>query len=131
MKYYRFAFLLILFSCTDKYDPLDYSFINSSQHNLTLLLFNMSQSNKILTIPRDSVSPILYSDFAPYNGPFVNIDSIVIIFEDNKKLTYKPLISNDDCITIPRNPYCAFSHYKCNNNNCSYEIDIVEYSKAE
>lgn len=118
-------------SCTDQGEPFIYFIENSSSFDLKLVLFNKVSKNDTILI-NISESKELDKEGAPYdNGPFSDKDSIQVIFSNTKILTYKSFKSKDECLNSTKNPFCQYSHYKCNGNNCTFEIDDTEYLKAK
>jgi hypothetical protein len=131
---YKNFVLLIFFpllSCTDQGEPFFYSIKNTSSFDLKLAIFDkIGKSDTILINIFDGIE--LDKEGPPYdNGPFSDKDSIKVIFTNNKILTYKSFKSKDDCLNSSKNPFCQYSHYKCDGNNCTFEIDNVEYLKAK
>lgn len=131
---YKILFFLIIIqflSCTDQGEPIIYSIENKLSSDLDLIIFD--RLGKIDTILiNSSENKNLDKDVPPYDsGPFSNKDSIKVIFSDNKILTYKSFISKEDCMDSIKNPFCQYSHYKCDGNNCTFEIDEIEYLKAK
>jgi hypothetical protein len=131
-KYLLFVIIFQELSCTtDKGDPIIYSIKNSTNFNLDLVFFDKLGKTDTIFINK-SDSKVLDKDSPPYdNGPFSDNDSITVIFSDYKMLTYKSFKSKDDCLNSVKNPFCQYSHYKCNGNNCTFEIDETEYLKAK
>jgi hypothetical protein len=124
-------FLLEIVSCTDQGEPFLYSIKNTSTFDLKLSIFDKSgKSDTFLINVFDS--QVLDKEGPPYdNGPFSDKDSIKVIFSNNKILTYIAFKSKDDCLNSNKNPFCQYSHYKCDGNNCTFEIDEIEYLKAK
>jgi hypothetical protein len=122
--------LLLISSCTDKGEPIEYVFKNSTEKSFQLLLFEKASIVSDFKIALNG-SSVVYTDKPPFDGPFAGIDSLRIIFEDGKILSYVPLISNDNCINAIKNPYCANFYNQCNSNSCIFQIDNIEYLKAK
>jgi len=130
-KIFSIIIFIQILSCTDQGDPIIYSIENSSNFDTKIVLFDRLGKNDTILINK-SESRVLDQDSPPYdNGPFSDKDSIRVIFSDRKILTYKSLRSKDDCLDSEKNPFCQYSHYICNMNNCTFEIDIIEYLKAK
>lgn len=130
MAKYLLVFL-IFSSCTDKGDPIMYSIKNSTNYNFKFVIFE--RSGKIDTFPINILeSKILSEDKPPYDaGPFGGFDSLKVVFEDSKTLTYIPFKSNSECLDSVKNPFCPYSNYLCTENICTFEIDSIEYQKAK
>ena len=131
---YKCLICVILFqiiSCTDQGDPIMYSISNTTIHNFKLVLFERSGKNDSISF-KISESNILSQDKPPYDdGPFGGFDSLKVLFDDSKILTYIPLRSNNDCLDSVKNPFCLYSNYICIDNVCNFETDITEYQKAK
>jgi len=129
-KYLLFVFIIHFLSCTDQGDPIFYSISNLSSYDLSIVQFDRFGKMDTILFNKNE-SKIMDQDEPPYDdGPFSDKDSIKLIFDDSKVFTYKSLISKDDCLNSDKNPFCQYSHYTCTNNNCTFEIDNIEYLKA-
>ena len=130
-KYLLFVILFHILSCTDQGDPIMYAITNSTSQNFKLVLFERSGKND--TIPfKISESNILSQDKPPYDGgPFGGIDSLKVVFDNSKILTYIPLRSYAECIDSVKNPFCPSSNYICVEQVCTFDIDNIEYQKAK
>lgn len=123
------SFLLV--SCTDKGEPKQYAFINTSYHNLVVIMYERFGNRDTFSI-NNSETKVLDKDEPPYDdGPFGVFDSLKLIFDSNKTLTYIPLRSKDDCLDSIKNPFCPYSNYVCIENICTFDIDYFEYLKAK
>ena len=78
------VFLLLIASCTDKGDSVNYIFKNISNKTFEVLMFNgLSIEFRSKLVINESTQ--LFTDKPPFEGPFSSIDSIKLIFEDEKK----------------------------------------------
>ncbi len=130
---YKYAILflaLVLSACTDQDDPVAYTFKNTASQPFEVFLFENSTIARSAEISLNE-SMELDVDKSPFDGPFATMDSIKLIFEDGKQLTYVPLSSNDDCLSAEKNPFCPHSDYQCTENNCTFIVDSIEYGKAQ
>jgi hypothetical protein len=124
------VFLLLIASCTDKGDSVNYIFKNISNKTFEVLMFNgLSIEFRSKLVINESTQ--LFTDKPPFEGPFSSIDSIKLIFEDEKKLIYIPLVSSNSCIIAEKNPYCSNFYKQCDKMSCTFEIDNLEYQKAK
>lgn len=124
-------FIIQIISCTDQSNIKSYSLNNSTDYNIKAILFDRFGKSDTTNIDKNDFK-IMYEEGPPYDdGPFGVFDSLKIIFEDSKVLTYIPLISKSECTDSIKNPFCPYSNYSCKDNVCSFEIDDIEYLKAK
>ncbi|GAB1395831.1 MAG TPA: hypothetical protein PKN57_04470 [Saprospiraceae bacterium] len=130
-KFLILIFIIQIISCTDQDNIKSYSLNNSTDYNIKAILFDRFGKSDTTNINKNDFK-IMYEEGPPYDdGPFGVFDSLKIIFEDFKVLTYIPLKSKSECIDSIKNPFCPYSNYSCKDNVCTFEIDNVEYLKAK
>ena len=130
-KFLILIFIIQIISCTDQDNIKSYSLNNSTDYNIKAIIFDRFGKNDTTNIDKNNFK-IMYEEGPPYDdGPFGVFDSLKIIFEDFKVLTYIPLKSKSECIDSIKNPFCPYSNYSCKDNVCTFEIDNVEYLKAK
>jgi hypothetical protein len=123
--------LICLFACTDQGKPVHYAIGNVSSFDLSVILFNENIPVDTVFI-RISDSKVLSQDLPPYDsGPFSGHDSLLVIFSDYKRLTYKPHKSNSECSDMNKNPFCHYTAYICSSGICTFFVDDTEYLKAK
>jgi hypothetical protein len=121
------AFIVLnILSCTvDKVQTVDYRIKNSSPHNLDFITIT-NGSEKIITVNKDNNTTLGNFDISEQVFPFKIIDSVIVKFSDNKNLKYK---KTDDC-NSGKSFFCS-TNTSCIDKVCTFEIDSLEYKKAQ
>lgn len=130
-KYLLFILFLLMLSCTDQGDPIEYAVKNTTSYRLEVIRFDRFGMNDTTAIDTDDFK-ILSRNVPPYDdGPFGGYDSLRIQFEDGKALTYHPPALSSGCQDSIKSPFCHYTSYLCLNSVCTFEIDSTEYKKAK
>lgn len=130
-KHLLFVVFILIVSCTDQGDPIQYAVENTTSYSLEVIRFDRF-GMKDTTVIDTADFKILGRNVPPYDdGPFSGYDSIRIQFEDGKILTYQPPALSTGCLDSIKSPFCHYTSYLCMNNVCTFEIDSSEYMKAK
>ncbi|MBC7883844.1 MAG: hypothetical protein H7X99_00110 [Saprospiraceae bacterium] len=120
-------FIIIIHGCTDQYEPISFAMRNASSKNCQVILHNIYGTKDSISVNMAETLE-MHKDFAPYSGPFISFDSVTVIFEDQKRLTYYEIKGCD----VEKSPFCNNTiSYHCENMFCVFEIDETEYLKAK
>mgnify|MGYP003506303480 FL=1 len=112
-KFLILIFIIQIISCTDQDNIKSYSLNNSTDYNIKAILFDRFGKSDTTNINKNDFK-IMYEEGPPYDdGPFGVFDSLKIIFEDFKVLTYIPLKSKSECIDSIKNPFRPYYNYSC------------------
>lgn len=131
IRIFSLTALFIIYACNDKGEPIFYTLKNTSKLNLRIELFHRTGISEIVPLSINE-SRVLDKDLPPYDlAPFFAMDSIKILFEDNKKLIYKPFRTAEECYNLVKNPFCSNENYIRLNGNFTFKIDSLEYDKAK
>lgn len=126
-----FAVCILMVSCTDQGDPIQYAVENTTSYRLEVIRFDRFGMKDTTMIDTDDFQ-ILSRDVPPYDdGPFGGYDSLRIQFEDGRILTYQPPALSTGCLDSIKSPFCHYTSYLCLNSICTFEIDSTEYMKAK
>jgi hypothetical protein len=118
--------LFLISGCIiDKAAFIEYKVINSTNLDLDFIVFDkgVSVTENIKKYSEISLEQFRGSDdFYPYDL----YDSVYVKFSDNKILKYK----TDDNCNLDKSFFCS-NYTLCIDKVCTFEIDSIEYKKAQ